>query len=587
MSISDAINEYKKNIIESEELNESLFTKKNKEEWIKALHNRAKRLTLLYDRDSTLLDYVEKEINRVDGKEMDDAFNALYDLYLDGFDDAPLMILVLKRMEEYYSKAKDYEKMIVSYSIHAYESHEYISRLDPTVPLNIDLYQAILDLKDHYKEIERPRVRWNFFVAYFNIIVASEFLTGVSPDRVYQYLLDAEALFESSDVQELDKDNQEIVDTIEEIRQGFLVYSERYPILSKKIQDAIYERALVYKKDNIYDIPKMPYLAINRCLYERGEIDKEELLKRYYDYFLPKINTYFDSELNDDRITKAFEVIGTMLKCLSLEGEANVEFYFGVIKKFFRDIEEKTKVTRMTPYINTVIADYVINALPFEHDKEEIEQTLFDNLIRRQAPTYIHSVMVMKIADLIYKYMDKSLLPKMDNIEEFIQNSALLHDIGKSMITDIVNMQRRRLSDSEFLGIKNHPTFGIDIIKKNDLLYEYHDIIIGHHKWYNGLGGYPSDFDNTKSKYKIIIDLITIADCIDAATDSFGRNYKRPKSLLDVLEEFKASSGIKYSPYFINLIDQNEELKKELEELTQYKRADYMYRAYIKGKIGE
>ena len=44
--------------------------------------------------------------------------------------------------------------MIVSYSIHAYESHEYISRLDPTVPLNIDLYQAILDLKDHYKEIE-------------------------------------------------------------------------------------------------------------------------------------------------------------------------------------------------------------------------------------------------------------------------------------------------------------------------------------------------------------------------------------------------------------------------------------------------
>jgi hypothetical protein len=279
MNISDAINEYKKNIIESEELNESLFTKKNKEEWIKALHNRAKRLTLLYDRDSTLLDYVEKEINRIDGKEMDDAFNALYDLYLDGFDDAPLMILVLKRMEEYYSKAKDYEKMIVSYSIHAYESHEYISRLDPTVPLNIDLYQAILDLKDHYKEIERPRVRWNFFVAYFNIIVASEFLTGVSPDRVYQYLLDAEALFESSDVQELDKDNQEIVDTIEEIRQGFLVYSERYPILSKKIQDAIYERALVYKKDNIYDIPKMPYLAINRCLYERGEINKPTINK--------------------------------------------------------------------------------------------------------------------------------------------------------------------------------------------------------------------------------------------------------------------------------------------------------------------
>ena len=100
-------------------------------------------------------------------------------------------------------------------------------------------------------------------------------------------------------------------------------------------------------------------------------------------------------------------------------------------------------------------------------------------------------------------------------------------------------------------------------------------------------GGYPSSFDNTKSDYRIIIDLITIADCLDAATDCFGRNYKHPKSVKEVLIEFEKDSGIKYSPYFVDLLKNNKELIYRLEVLTQYKRAEYMYLAYTKGRISE
>lgn len=588
MNIPEAIKEYKEGIIEAEKLNEDLFTNMDMDLWIQTLNKRAERLTLLYEKNNELLELITKEINNVTGQDMDDAFQALYDLYLEGFDDAPLMISILKRMEEYYKETKNYEKMIVSYSIHAYESHEYISRLDPTIPINMEQYKAILDLKDHYKEVERPRVRWNYFVAYFNIIVASEYLAGISPTEVYDYLVEAEKLWQRSDVQELDGNNEEVISTVDEIRQGFLIYSERYPDLTPFLQEEIYRRAKEYvNKEDINKTPIVPFLAYSRCRYERGEITKEELLASLESFFKPKMEHFFDIELDDQRITEAFEIIGTIMKCLPLKGDANVSYYYGAIKSFVRMIEAKTKVKRMTPYINTVIADFVVSSLPFEDNKEEIEQSLFDNLIRRQAPTYIHSVMVMKIAETIYEYMDKSLLPEMDNPLEFIQNGALLHDIGKSMITDIINMQRRKLSEEEFKGIRNHPAFGRDIIKGNPLLEEYHDVILGHHKWYNGMGGYPDDFDNTKSKYKIIIDLITIADCLDAATDKFGRNYKRPKSVKDVLAEFEKGMGTIYSPYFTKLIKENSELEYKLEVLTQYKRPEYMYRAYIKGKIGE
>ena len=39
MTVPEAIEEYKKNIIECENLNESLFQKEDKDEWILALHN--------------------------------------------------------------------------------------------------------------------------------------------------------------------------------------------------------------------------------------------------------------------------------------------------------------------------------------------------------------------------------------------------------------------------------------------------------------------------------------------------------------------------------------------------------------------
>lgn len=586
MTIPEAIQEYKKNMNEAEKLTEALFTKKDMNEWITALHKRAERLTDLYKRDNELLDFITKEIEIVEGSAMDDAFEALYDLYLDGYDDAPLMIAILKRMEKYYTSKSDYEKIVVSYSIHAYESHEYISRINPTVPLDMSLYQGILDLKDHYAEVTRPRVRWNFFVTYFNIICAAESIPGLCPDEVFKYLLEAEEFWKSKTVQDLDKDNEDVVETIDDIEKGFLVYSEKYQEMSPKIQEELYRRSLLYiDKDDLYKSEFLPFFAYNRCLCEKGEITKKELLERFEIYFKPKILHFFDEEINDERITSAFEEISSVLGCLSLPGEADIEHYYGIIKKFFRDVEAKTKLKRLTPYINTIIADFVVHSLPFEKNKEEIEQTLFDNLIKRQAPTYIHSVMVMKIAETIYEYMDKSLLKGIDKPLEYIQNSALLHDIGKSMITVIINMQRRKLSDDEFLGIKNHPTFGANIIKENSLLKEYYDVIIGHHKWYDGSNGYPMDFDNTKSKYKIVIDLITIADCLDAATDRFGRNYKNPKSVREVVEEFKKEAGSKYSPYFANLLDNSIDLIHKLEVLTQYERPEYMYLAYIKGKI--
>ena len=164
MTISEALIGYKKNMAEAESLTDALFTKDNKEEWIKALEHRAERLSILYQEDNDLINFIYKEIENIKDEEIDDIFESLFDLYNDGYDDSYVLIPILNKLEEYYRKNNNYEKLVVSCSIHSYESHEYVSRIDPTVPLDIGLYKEVLNLRSHYGEIENPRRRANFFV---------------------------------------------------------------------------------------------------------------------------------------------------------------------------------------------------------------------------------------------------------------------------------------------------------------------------------------------------------------------------------------------------------------------------------------
>ena len=104
--------------------------------------------------------------------------------------------------------------------------------------------------------------------------------------------------------------------------------------------------------------------------------------------------------------------------------------------------------------------------------------------------------------------------------------------------------------------------------------------MLGHHKWYDGKMGYPMDFDNTKSKYKIAIDIISIADSIDAATDILGRNYTLGKDFDSLLKELEDGAGVRYNPNIVKLISMDEVLKSKLRYLTKYGRERVYYEAY-------
>lgn len=246
-----------------------------------------------------------------------------------------------------------------------------------------------------------------------------------------------------------------------------------------------------------------------------------------------------------------------------------------------------------SPYLNMLLSIWCTETLKYLSTREEKESIILNLLLKKQIPTYLHSVMVKNLSNIIFEYcyrdnpeLFKSLNMEFSSIQDFISKCALFHDIGKTRITDIINLQGRRLSESEFLGIKHHPNFGYNMIKDDGDLEVYKDVILYHHKYYNGAGGYP-DLDNTKSKYRIIVDIITIADCMDAATDYLGRNYKKNKNASMFFEELKKDSGIRYNPDIVNIIISNQSLKEELTKITEQYRKKLMYDAYISVRINK
>ena len=216
--------------------------------------------------------------------------------------------------------------------------------------------------------------------------------------------------------------------------------------------------------------------------------------------------------------------------------------------------------------------------------------------VATQVTTYAHSVHVSMIAKTlmegILKYQPTLLtgtlgcchtadvVKNKKSFLTFIHDAAMYHDLGKNSIISVVNNDYRPLTDEEFTIIKRHPELGLQYLDLSPSLAKYHDTTLGHHKWYNGKGGYPDSFDNTKSDIRIMIDIVTLADCMQAATERVGRNYKGEKTFDTVMNEFRRDAGVRYNPDLVAFIDRHSDVAEKLAALVNERWVEIYYNIY-------
>ena len=149
----------------------------------------------------------------------------------------------------------------------------------------------------------------------------------------------------------------------------------------------------------------------------------------------------------------------------------------------------------------------------------------------------------------------QEVLDNRKKIMQFAYHGGLLHDVGKMFIFETIMTYGRDLSPEERQLLQLHTNLGSKLLQMNHSTREYSDLALGHHKYYDNIHGYPESFDYQKVANPIMIYILTIADCLDAATDIVGRNYKKGISIEQYIEELNREKAGRYSPELVDLFN--------------------------------
>ncbi len=151
-----------------------------------------------------------------------------------------------------------------------------------------------------------------------------------------------------------------------------------------------------------------------------------------------------------------------------------------------------------------------------------------------------------KVAQLSTKIAQELKLSE-DRIEG-IRIASLIHDVGKMGIPSEILTKPSKLTDLEFLLIKNHPQIGYDILKDIDFTHPIAKIVLQHHERING-SGYPNQLKGDD----ILLEarIIGVADVVEAMMSH--RPYRPALGIEEALAEIVKNKGILYDSKVANI----------------------------------
>ena len=132
---------------------------------------------------------------------------------------------------------------------------------------------------------------------------------------------------------------------------------------------------------------------------------------------------------------------------------------------------------------------------------------------------------------------------------EILEYGALLHDIGKIAIKHDILLKKERLTDQEFLSLKQHPTVGADIVENLKFLREAAVLVRYHHEQPNGRG-YPEGLRG--HNIPLGARIILVCDAFDAMTSD--RPYRKGLPVESVVAQFEKFRGEQFDAEISGLV---------------------------------
>ncbi|HKE59094.1 MAG TPA: HD domain-containing phosphohydrolase [Pyrinomonadaceae bacterium] len=134
------------------------------------------------------------------------------------------------------------------------------------------------------------------------------------------------------------------------------------------------------------------------------------------------------------------------------------------------------------------------------------------------------------------------------NVEEMksLEFGSLLHDIGKIGVPDSILRKPGKLTDEEWIRMREHPLHGQQILKGIEFLKGAARVVAQHHeKW--DASGYPLGLRG--DEIDVCARIFAVADAFDAITSD--RVYRRGKSYEAAAKELDEWAGRQFDPHVV------------------------------------
>lgn len=124
---------------------------------------------------------------------------------------------------------------------------------------------------------------------------------------------------------------------------------------------------------------------------------------------------------------------------------------------------------------------------------------------------------------------------------------SLLHDIGKIGVPDTVLLKAGRLTEQEWLIMREHPRNGQHILQKLPFLSMAANIVLCHEERFDG-SGYPAGLKG--EEIPLAARLFAVIDTLDAMT--FDRPYRKALPFDTAKEEILRMAGSQFDPVAVD-----------------------------------
>lgn len=261
----------------------------------------------------------------------------------------------------------------------------------------------------------------------------------------------------------------------------------------------------------------------------------------------------------------------------------NISGFIVVGSKINGDNYTQSDKTVLKIFANHV-ASAIENIRVYEHQKNTHLQTIysFTNFIdAKDNYTRHHSENVKNYMSM---FMDKCKgkigHEEIIRSKEFMENAALLHDIGKIAVSDhtlksrknfaqipskklpeVVRKKIKERNDKMFRELEMHPVQGAHMISNIEAFKDMKNVILFHHEKWDGTG-YPKGL----KEYEIPLEsrILAVIDTYDAITTT--RLYDSAKSVEHALAILRINKKIQFQS---EIVDMFEEVVKKLHDVSE------------------